>query len=297
MIKICCAAPKYLPALRSLWMEAFPSEAGFDLFIKYLYQPENTLIATEDEVPVSVIYLYENEALILSDSDSYSCPCFYAFSTAFAFRGRHIGLDLLETALDSCDRSGLPFTMIAPADEGIRRLYCEQFGYRPFFDVRILIFCKASLQTNPLLSVSGSASIRQILPDEYSRLREPLLSGHPHLKLSSAQIEYQQSLSLLCSSGLYRIDGHGETAVIAMERLSDQNLYCLELLCTDSLLPDAIKIIFESFPCDQITVRMPVEAGEAFGGTVHSLALLRPNPLMELPNDFPEHTYGGLIFD
>ena len=54
------AQSRDIPALHALWHEAFGDDrAAIDAFFQTCYKPENTLIAAENGMPVSVLYWIE----------------------------------------------------------------------------------------------------------------------------------------------------------------------------------------------------------------------------------------------
>lgn len=295
-----CAKEQDLIYLKELWQEAFHEDVCFDLFLQTLYNPEMTFVAEDEGRPVSVVYLYENKSLFFPGLGNFPCPCFYAFATKEEYRGRRIGLQLLGDALSSQDFHHLPFTMIAPADEGLQKLYCEHFGFQPFFTARKLV-----IKSKDIASVLTS-SVQAITPHRYRFLREKLLITLPHLELSINGLEYQKSLSLLCDADLYELQIGSHTAITALEKSSPSGLYCMELLADNDMFPEFIQNILGHFPCEQLTVRVPatvtisVSPNDTYiisSDTIQTLALLRVNPLMTVNISLPEQAYAGLIFD
>ena len=75
------AQSRDIPALHALWHEAFGDDrAAIDAFFQTCYKPENTLIAAENGMPVSVLYWIEAD--YRSGGETFSARYIFAAATA-----------------------------------------------------------------------------------------------------------------------------------------------------------------------------------------------------------------------
>lgn len=292
--------------LKKMWQDAFQDDNGFELFYKYLFQPDNTFIASLNGLPVSVAYQYHNKGYYIKEKQLIPCSCHYAFATDTAHRGQHIGMDLLQHILETQDSSGVSVSMIAPADEGLRDLYKHSFQYEDYFYVNELTVTPDGL--SQVYTGDTKPGIYRILPDEYLMFREKLLAGKSHIVHTLEQIKYQQGICETSKGGLFHITLPAGEGIMVIEQDQDQTILCKELLMdNDDFLP-VFHAILHKFSAKKAIIWLPDWSVPSCPYIKRSVALLRRNSCTTFVNakaasvcqitnsQLPAHGYAGLLF-
>ncbi len=125
-----------IPALRSLWQEAFgDSDAFLDLFFTLGFSPERALTAKEGENILAALYWFycaweENQSAYV-----------YAVATKKEHRGKGVCRALMDKLHKEMGAMGSS-TILVPADDGLRKFYARM-GYRDFGGMEESVCCPA----------------------------------------------------------------------------------------------------------------------------------------------------------
>ncbi len=154
-------APSYddIPALRSLWKEAFgDGEAFLDAFFGTSFSPDRARCARENGDVVAMLYWFDCE------HDGERVAYLYAVATAKAYRGRGICAALMKNTHRDLKEKGYTGALLVPGTAELFGFY-EKFGYKTSCYVREF---SASAS-------EGELDIRKICKEEYLELRRRFL--------------------------------------------------------------------------------------------------------------------------
>ena len=112
-----------IPALRSLWKEAFgDSDEFLDGFFEYGFSPSRCRCIVKDGAVLSALYWFEGTV------EDQRFAYLYAVATAKAARGQGLFSALLSDVKQLLTAEGFDGILLHPADEGLARMY-EKFGF------------------------------------------------------------------------------------------------------------------------------------------------------------------------
>lgn len=252
-------APKksQIPALRSLWQEAFGDTEDFlDDFGRTAFHADRCRCAVIDGEAVAALYWFE--CLHMERRIAYV----YAVATAKAYRGRGVCHKLMENTHRHLSKQGYEGAIVVPGSSELFRFY-EGMGYRLCSTVRELS-CIAAVGDMKELS------LRNIGKEEYARLRRQFLP-------KDGVVQEQENLDFLQTQAqLYAGSGF-----LLAARKEDDRLVGVELLGDETRTPE----IVSALGCTHGTFRVPGE-GKPFA-MYYSLT----------NDTHPTPTYFGLAFD
>ena len=112
-----------IPALRSLWKEAFGDTDEFlDGFFEYGFSPDRCRCIVKEGAVLSALYWFEGTV------EDQRFAYLYAVATAKAARGQGLFSALLQDVKRLLAAEGFDGILLHPADEGLARMY-EKFGF------------------------------------------------------------------------------------------------------------------------------------------------------------------------
>lgn len=225
-MKVEYPSPDLIPALRSLWKEAFgDSDAFLDSFFAIAYAPGRCrCIAAEDSVE-AVLYWFDVSCR------GQKFAYIYAVATAAAARGKGLCRALMADTAALLKESGYYGALLVPQDEGLQTMY-SKMGYLPATSIDEF-FCAA--ESTPL-------SIREITPEEYAALRPGALP-EGSVELSS------KSLAFLAAHARF----YARENLLAAVSREEEHLRVLEYLGH----PDVIPAFIHTLGHTEATVRTP----------------------------------------
>lgn len=220
--------PELLPALRTLWREAFgDTEEFLDTFKATALSADRCRCAVVDGRLAAALYWFD-------------CSCYgrpvayvYAVATAKAFRGRGICRELMSATHRQLAQQGYEGAILVPGDDGLARMY-EKMGYRGCGGIRSFV-CGAAPEDVQLYRVDK---------EEYARLRRQLLP-------EGGVVQERENLDLLATmADFYAGPGFLLAAVKNGDRLEG-----IELLGNEAAAPG----ILETLGCAEGSFRTPGE--------------------------------------
>ena len=224
--------PEQLPALRTLWREAFgDTEEFLDAFTATALSADRCRCAVVDGVVAAALYWFD------CSHAGRPVAYIYAVATAKAFRGRGICRQLMDDTHRQLTRMGYEGVILSPATEALFEMY-GKMGYRTCSSIRSFV-CGAAPEVVQLYRVDK---------EEYARLRRQLLP-------EGGVIQERENMDFLAAwADLYAGPGFLLAAI-----KEDNKLIGLELLGNESLAP----AIVEMLGCAEGSFRTP-GAGEPF---------------------------------
>ena len=154
-------APCYddIPALRSLWKEAFgDGDAFLDGFFSTAFSPDRSACAKESGNLLGMLYWFDCEY------DGGRVAYIYAVATAKAYRGRGICSALLKETHIQLEKKGYTGAVLVPYSEELFAFY-EKFGYKRATFVNE--FSVSALPTNLYIEKIGK--------EKYAELRRKFM--------------------------------------------------------------------------------------------------------------------------
>ena len=182
-------APEDIPALRSLWKEAFgDTDAFLDKFFRVGFAFDRCQLLMASGQPAAALYWFD------CTWDGKKVAYLYAVATKKAMQGQGLCRKLMEDTHKHLQGLGYAGAALVPGNEGLFSLY-EKFGYESF--------CPMTEHT--ITPEKASLSLSQISWQEYEALRKPLLPENALLQegktlefLSTFAQFYQGENCLLC---------------------------------------------------------------------------------------------------
>lgn len=225
-MKIDYPSPDLIPALRSLWKEAFgDSDAFLDSFFAIAYAPNRCRCIAAEDGAEAVLYWFD----VFCRGQKFAY--IYAVATAAASRGKGLCRALMADTAALLKASGYHGALLVPQDEGLQTMY-SKMGYLLATSIDEF-FCAA--ESTPL-------SIREIAPEEYAALRPGALP-EGRVELSG------ESLAFLAAHARFYV---GENLMATVSR-EEEHLRVLEYLGS----PEAIPTFIHALGHTEATVRTP----------------------------------------
>lgn len=235
-----------IPALHTIWREAFPADADGDIeaFLERVTLPTECLVAAVDGRPVSMVFLLP--AVWRCGERKMPLQYIYAAATLKAFRGEGIFGELLNKALQLAEKQGCAASFLRPAQPSLCGYYAR-FGYRPFF------FC----QTESGNAANDDVTFRRVDADEYTAARNALLP--------KAAVEWQQRFVDYASDDGAVVWNEEEHRGCALCKRQGDNLFIQEILCAEKERTRYCEGLAAWFGCETYTCRVSSRSGEVFG--------------------------------
>lgn len=238
--------------LKDLWQLAFGDSRDFiQLFFDTAYAPDRCRFLTENGQITAALYWLDCEFA----GQNYAYV--YAVATHPDHRGKGLCRKLMAQTHQVLRGRGYAAALLRPADDGLRRMY-RTMGYRD---------CTA---VSEFTCTAGTAvPLRKIGPEEYTRLRRPLLPSGGVLQ-EGVSITYLSSYSDFYTGEGFLLTGAPYAG----------SFHCMELLGDRKAAPGILAALgfgSGSFRCP--------------GGEIPFAMML---PLSE---NAPEPGYLGLVFD
>ncbi len=195
--------PSDIPALRTLWKEAFRDDDAFlDCFFSTAFSPDRCRFISSDDAPVTVLYwfdcLYQNKPIAY----------LYAIATAIEQRRQGFCQKLLSDTHQHLAALGYAGTILVPSNVSLFEMY-QKIGYQA-----CCTFHEFSCK-----SATTGVALRRICRDEYAVLRRNFLPNEGVLQ------EYENLDFLETQASLYA----GNDFLLACQSDAD-SLIGIELL-------------------------------------------------------------------
>lgn len=173
--------PNDIPALKTLWQEAFGDEKqDIDLFFETLYPSAIGFCAEEDGDILSMLFALPQT--IVKDEKQCKAAYLYAVATKKDARGRGLCKAVFAYAEKELRKRYFGALLLSPASEELAELYAKLGFLRQTGAKKVFLPCeKAQGQAN------------EIGVQDYAGLRETLLWDIPHVRYDKAQLEYAVS--------------------------------------------------------------------------------------------------------
>ena len=194
---------RQVPALRSLWREAFgDTEAFLDDFTATAMDSRRCFAATQGDHVLGAVYWFD-------------CSCrgqrlayLYGVATARAFRGQGVCRALMDHVHSHLQKSGYAGTVLVPGQESLFRFY-ENMGYEAF----------CSMTDFPCTPNGDAIGIHEVDTHEFARRRRDLLP-------EGGVVQEQETLDFLTTQAKL----YAGTGFLLAARKERERLYALELL-------------------------------------------------------------------
>lgn len=215
-MKIDAPCNAQVPALRSLWQEAFGDTEGFlDVFYQTAFSPGRSRCITIDGKTVAALYWFD-----CSYQDK-PVAYLYAVATAKAFRGQGLCHKLLEDTHRYLESLGYEGAILVPGSAELFKLY-EGMGYQTCCHIREFS-CLGAAEGVPLHPISQL---------EYAKLRRQLLP-------EGGVLQEKENLDFLQKQAMF----FAGTGFLATVRREKSVLDCIELLGDIAAAPGIVKAL------------------------------------------------------
>ena len=252
-----------IPAILKIWESGFPEdgETTAEAFLKTVDLGTECLVAEEDGVPVSMVFLLPCE--LCDGENRWPVQYIYAAATLEAYRGRGIFAGLLETALEIGKARGQAGSFLRPAEPGLAAYY-GRFGYEPFFytDTHYASL-PGWLEAN---STTPSAAMEEAA--EYTVLREQCLAGIPLYISWPERFAAYAAVSARQAGGRAAAFRFPEGPGCALYDRAGDTLLVRELLCPPGRETSCLSAIAREQPWGTMRWRTPaldIRASGVFG--------------------------------
>lgn len=257
-----------VPALSLLWKNTFEdSEALIADFFRLLPDMGTGLTAVRDGKVMGAAYVITGLELIESGKTPVPGGYIYAVAVEEGCRGLGAGSALTRAAWEEGQRRGAAFVCTLPASGSL-------YGwYRELLDVEPVLF-RSTIR-------AGCAAAEPVTPvstEEYGQLREALLRGQPHLRLSAPALEFQHRLCEAYGGGFFTVSGGLCAAYLEGERA-----LLRELLLPEGKGESAAASVGAAIGAKDFVLYRPVAEGEPY--------------IAALPGTVPADCVWNLSFD
>ena len=202
-----------VPALRSLWKEAFGDSDGFiDAFMNEAFSPKRCRCAFADGKLCGALYWFD--CSFMGERVAY----LYAVATAKAHRGKGVASSLMKNTHEYLKSQGYSIAVLVPGTKELFDFY-QKLGYKTCAYVSE-INCKAS---------ENSVRVRKIEAEEYKNLRKKMLP------LSSV-IQENENISFLKTQAEF----YTGTDFLLTARKEGNKLFGAELLGNTKRAPEIL---------------------------------------------------------
>ena len=151
--------PEQIPALKTLWKEAFgDTEAYLELFFSTAFSPSRCRCVTEDGQTAAMLYWFD--CTVEEKPFAY----LFAIATRKAFRGKGLCRELMADTHRHLQQLGYAGAILVPAENSLFAFY-GAMGYRTF----------GGASRFKSLPGQKAATLRPVSPEEYHTLRQKLL--------------------------------------------------------------------------------------------------------------------------
>lgn len=250
------AEPADLPRLKSIWRVCFgDSAAETDRFFEAFFDKCSALVLCCGGVTAAAAYILYISELVEETGRIIPCPYIYGVGVLPGYRGRGFGSLLTNEAVKLCEDRGYELCCLVPASAKLFDFYREKSGFAVFFTVDEHVY-----GTPPEKRPAGVAE--KISAQEYSLIRERILSGRKHMRFSSKACRYMELTCSAAGGGLFRLPGF-ENAVAAAS-LEKDTLLIKELLCQPEDTHECINLLAGYFRAEKCIARTP-GGGKPFG--------------------------------
>lgn len=244
-------------ALRALRGRCLP-EGG--LLSEKAYQPGGAVVAETDGSVVSLApLLYPGDA-VFGDGKAVPCASVGLSCTLPAWRGKGLASKELSAAVFQGFGMGAPVAVTRPAEEAQFSFCAGSGGFSDFFYA-----AKAELDREQIGRKPAETS--DVHGEAYGALRERLLAGRFHIRLSASFLRSLEEACVRSGGGLLAFSAGGESGCAAV-RLSGDTAELLELLTGPEETEPALAAAKARFPAGRYTALTPAGRDRCFGTLV-----------------------------
>lgn len=289
-----------VPWLKKIWKEAFgDSDEYLDFYFKGYFHPEKVFV-WEEEYPVSMVTVYDHEAYVDEKGQKMTCPCIFAVATLKAFQGKQYAMKLIWHILKEQEvyqPNGA--IMIAPADEGLRKLYHTVHGFSDYFSMKHLLIDEKNIKYYVNYEINNSLDIQTISTVDYARYRKKWLTGHAHLDFTQEQLKLEEQTTQLSGGGFFSIRQSGKiVGLMIVERGIKGEVFVKELLIYGVEVREALANIIKELEGTLYDIRMVPWQENIEEAVIENTAMMRRgNREVEGVLDYEKVAYAGLVFD
>lgn len=230
-----------IPALSDLWHRVFGD--SIDLisgFFRLLPEIGTAAVAVSDGRAVGAAYAVDSLKLSVPGEADRNCAYIYAVAAEEAFRGHGVGGSVYKAACDLALARGAEILSVFPIPE----LYA---WYEKLNGAKCVLY-----RDETVLPCIGGGKWKPINQDEYLSFREHALAGLPHLRLSSAVLEFERLLCEDNDGGLFSCDEG-----IAAAYIDDGICLIQELLCNDAVREELASSLGGQLCSDSVKLYSP----------------------------------------
>lgn len=259
------AKPTDQPTLYAIWQEAFGDDIQtIDAFFSTCFSLENTLVAAQDGVPVSVLYLLP--ATLQMQETAYSAAYIYAAATAQTARGQGVMTALLTFAETVAKQRQIDCLFLVPADAHLRAYYGQR-GFQSAFSNAVWTLSAAEANCH----AASDVPLLPVTAENWQRVRAQVLRETVHMAWPQAVLtlaldffkRFGQTL-LLTEQG-FAVCASGKDGVTVSE-------FCCNPAGTAALLGALV----QAFPSTKYTLCAPVHHALPQGAELQPTAMLSP---------------------
>lgn len=235
-----------IPALYALWHEAFGDERpAIDAFFQTCYKPENTLVAAENGVPVSVLYWIE--AAYQAGGETLSVRYIFAAATAKSARSKGYMSALLRYTRQTAAARQIDLLFLVPAEETLFAYYGAR-GFQNAFSKTVYKLTDTQLSE----CADTSAQRREPTAEQWAHARETALHAVPHIVWSEPALSLALRYGAMFDTEIFVTDGGYFTA----ER-DGAPVLATEFCAETGTFPALCGALLETVPAKQYTLCTP----------------------------------------
>ena len=251
------------PALKSIWKTVFGDpENDIDKFFETYFEPKMSAVADNGSGITAAGYLLPVGHIRCED---FRIPCgmVYAVATLPEYRDHGFATAVVSELISIGSDAGYKAAVLRPSDESLFEYYSVHTSFKEWF------FAGERKLKRTAKAFEDKTELTPVSPEEYTLLRESLLSGIPHIEFDLRAMLYQEYLCCQSGGGLYRMETSGGLACAIVERLPDDSICLKELLSPNSCRTEVLSAVASKHPAEMFQTRGPAFLSPASPANQH----------------------------
>lgn len=243
-----------IPALKSLWQEAFGDSQDYvDFYFSNRFQPQETLVLGQPADAMLTLL----PAGWTAGGEEMPVRYVYAVATRRSARSKGLSTLLMSAADDWMKRSGIEAAFLVPAQKSLFGFYARQGFRRSVLMLDTLKLPKSGKS-------GGNVLLTPCSLEDFCRLRREFFSGIPHVSWGSKALEYAYREILETGGRILKVSSPFECGYVVCSEYSQEQA-CPQAVLKECALSrrglyEAAGALYRELGAEVLLVRIPGES-------------------------------------
>ena len=246
---ITIANKSMIPALKSLWIEAFgDSDAYVGFFLDHRFDDITTFVYLVNNLPVSMAFVFDEE--LYYKGDYLKGGYIYGVATGGEHRGKGYSTKVLEHI-----HTIYPTTFLVPATESLFDFY-EKKGYKTAFTISEMQFSLHEIELS-----KTHYSLAPISPEDYKSLRDASFQSEGYIRWSLPSITYTLKENEYWKGKALKVTTPSSSSKedLILYRFAEGQVYIKETTLSGQELLDISYLLMKEHQADKCNIRLPFD--------------------------------------